>query len=90
MTDKCSSGRHEYEHLGTSCDEMDEKLRIMREVALSSGTSIVSEVGPTSVWDENGNPVVDAVVPDGIDPLGVGIYASGFIGTAHDDDDKDS
>lgn len=82
--------RHEYQHLGMSCGQMDEKLRVMREVALSSGTSIVSEVGPTSVWDENGNPVLDAVVPDGIDPLGVGIYTSGFIGTAHDHDDEDA
>jgi hypothetical protein len=42
MSDPCISGRHPYEHLGTSCDEMDEQLRVMREVALS-GTSITSE-----------------------------------------------
>lgn len=85
---ECVSGRHAYEHLGTSCDEMDEKLRVMREVALGK-TSIVSETGPTSVWDENGDPVLDAVTPDGIDPSGAGVYASGVLGTAHDDDDAE-
>ncbi|WP_104151061.1 hypothetical protein [Mycobacterium intracellulare] len=89
MTDKCVSGRHAYEHLGTSCDEMDEKLRVMREVALGR-PSIVSSAGPSSVWDENGDPVLDAVIPDGIDASGAGVYASGFIGTAHDDDADDA
>nr|CRL70651.1 hypothetical protein CPGR_01667 [Mycolicibacterium malmesburyense] len=88
MSNQCISGRHNYEHLGTSCDDMDEKLRVMRELALGS-TTIVSESGPTSVWDENGDPVLDAVIPDGIDPIGVGIYSSGFIGTAHADDAED-
>ena len=88
MSNQCISGRHKYEHLGTSCDDMDDKLRVMREVALGS-TTIASESGPTSVWDENGDPVPDAVIPDGIDSLGVGIYSSGFIGTAHDDDAED-
>lgn len=85
MTDKCISGRHNYEHLGTSCDDMDEQVRVMREVALGK-TSIVSKAGPSSVWDENGDPVLDAVVPDGIDSSGAGVYASGAIGTTHDDD----
>jgi hypothetical protein len=67
---------------------MDEQLRVMREVALGR-SSIVSDVGPTSVWDENRDPVLDAVIPDGIDALGSGVYASGFIGTAHDDDTND-
>ncbi|KUI04456.1 hypothetical protein [Mycobacterium sp. IS-3022] len=89
MTDKCISGRHNYEHPGTSCDDMDEHLRVMREVALGK-TSIVSHVGPSSVWDENGDPVPDAVIPDGIDSSGAGVYASGAIGTAHGDDDEDA
>ncbi|ULE34370.1 hypothetical protein [Mycobacterium sp. IDR2000157661] len=87
---KCVSGRHKYEHLGTSCDDMDEQLRVMREVALGK-TSIVSNAGPSSVWDENGNSVLDAVIPDGIDPVsGAGVYASGAIGTPHVDDDEDA
>lgn len=85
MTDKCVSGKHNYEHLGTSCDDMDEQLRTMRQVALGK-FSIVSDTGPTSVWDQNGDPVLDIVIPDGIDALGVGVYDSGHIGTAHDDD----
>lgn len=89
MSDKCVSGRHNYQHLGTSCDDMDEQLRVMREVALSKAT-IVSETGPTSVWDENGDPVLDAVIPDGIDSSGAGVYASGAIGTAHGDHDDNA
>ena len=89
MSNQCISGRHNYEHLGTSCDDMDEQLRVMREVALGT-TSIVSATGPCAVWDENGDPVLDEVVPDGIDSLGVSVYSSGFIGTAQDDDDEDA
>lgn len=89
MTNKCISGRHNYEHLGTSCDEVDEQFRTARDIALRNGTSIVSAKGPTAVWDANGNPVRDAaVVPDSIDPLtGDNVYKSGSLGPASDDDD---
>ena len=88
MSETCITGRHGYEHLGYTCDEVDEQLRVMREVALGR-TSIESETGPMSVWNSNGDPVLDAVVPDGITTTGEGRYASGFIGTAHDDDAED-
>lgn len=89
MSDKCISGRHNYEHLGTSCDDLDEQLRVMREVALGK-TTLTSETGPKAVWDENGNPALDAATPDGIDPkTGHDQYNSGFIGTARDDDDAE-
>ncbi len=39
---KCADGKHNYEHLGTSCDEMDAKLRESRRIALMSGTSILT------------------------------------------------
>ncbi|MBZ4504961.1 hypothetical protein GBP98_06210 [Mycobacterium avium subsp. hominissuis] len=89
MSDKCVSGRHNYEHLGTSCEDMDKQLRVMREVALGK-TSIVSSAGPSSVWDENGDPALHAVIPDGIDGSGAGVYASGAIGTARDDNAQDA
>lgn len=87
MSEKCISGRHNYEHLGTSCDDMDEQLRVARDIALSGGTSIRS-TGPAAVWDQNGDPVLDAVIPEGFDAAsGKDIYASGHIGTPQYDDD---
>jgi hypothetical protein len=86
MSDQCISGRHNYAHLGTSCADMDEQLRVMREVALSSGALIVSERGP--VWSLNGETNEDVpAVPDGISAEGV-YYSTGHIGTARDDDAK--
>ncbi|WBP92797.1 hypothetical protein O6072_15885 [Mycolicibacterium neoaurum] len=89
MSNSCISGRHDYDHLGTSCDQMDDKLRTMRDIALRRGTSIVSPTGPTVVWDANGNPVRDAaVVPDSVDrKTGNNVYKSGSLGPASDDDD---
>lgn len=89
---KCVSGRHNYEHLGTSCDDMDEQLRLMREVALGD-TTITSKAGPSSVWDQNGNPSLDAAIPDGIDSKsGEDVYVSGWTGNGEivtfDDDDS--
>lgn len=86
MSDKCVSGRHNYEHLGTSCEDMDKQLRVAREVALRSGTSIESERGP--VWSVDGEDNEVPAIPDGITATGEGVYASGFIGTAHGDDEQ--
>lgn len=86
---KCTSGRHNYEHLGTSCDDIDKQLRLMREVALGKVT-LASKAGPTSVWDQDGFPSLDAAIPDSFDPKsGRDLYGSGFIGTARDDDATD-
>lgn len=72
---KCISGKHNYEHLGTSCDEMDEKLRVMREVALGNVTLMTGK-GPDRryVQDEDGTREVAVDDSDG------GIYNSGFSG----------
>lgn len=53
---------------------------VQRQVALGRGVVIESAVGPRGD---------DGAVPDSVNPLGVGIYASGFIGTARDDDTAD-
>ncbi len=39
---ECISGRHNYEHLGVSCDDMDAQLREARRIALMPGTSILT------------------------------------------------
>lgn len=72
---KCISGKHNYEHLGTSCDEMDEKLRVMRQVALGNVTLMTGK-GPDrrDVHDEDGTRKVAVDDSDG------GIYNSGFSG----------
>lgn len=75
---KCISGKHNYEHLGTSCDEMDEKLRVMREVALGNYT-LMTEKGPDRRYAQDGEEgCTTEVAVD--DDAGVGIYGSGFSG----------
>ncbi|WP_457171552.1 hypothetical protein [Mycobacteroides abscessus] len=75
---KCISGKHNYEHLGTSCAEMDEKLRVMREVALGNVT-LMTERGPDRryVHDDETGETTEVPCDDG---GGVGVYTSGFSG----------
>ncbi|ETZ70218.1 hypothetical protein L828_3201 [Mycobacteroides abscessus MAB_030201_1061] len=74
---KCISGKHNYEHLGTSCDEMDEQLRVMREVALGNYT-LMTENGPDRRWVQEGEDGVTTKI-DVDDDAGAGIYGSGFV-----------
>lgn len=87
MSNQCISGRHNYQHLGTSCDDMDDQLRLMREVALGKA-SVESERGPVWSVDAEGDEV--PAIPDGITATGEGVYASGAIGTARDNDAEDA
>lgn len=72
---KCVSGKHNYEHLGTSCAEMDEKLRVMREVALGDVT-LMTERGPDRRFEQDDDGTREVAVDD----AGVGIFKSGLGG----------
>ncbi|MDM2578385.1 hypothetical protein PP571_24130, partial [Mycobacteroides abscessus] len=42
---ECVSGRHNYEHLGTSCDEMDAKVAEAKRIAGMKGLMLMTSEG---------------------------------------------